>query len=74
MVTSIRRRLSLKRPSLGSWKGVLMRDSIRDMKWYYLLSIVVGIVALVAVVVYLIKTYDLLARLPFNNHPQEIEE
>ena len=74
MVTSIRRKLNLRKPSLNQWKGVLMRDSIRDMKWYYLLSIVVGVVALVAVVVYLVKTYDLLARLPFTNHSPEIEE
>ena len=74
MVTSIRRRLSLRRPSLSNWKGVFMRDSIVDLKWYYLLAIVVGIMALVAVVVYLVKTYDLLARLPFSNTPQEIEE
>ncbi|MDF1545188.1 MAG: hypothetical protein P1R58_08815 [bacterium] len=46
---------------------------MRNLRWYYILSIVVGLVALVAVITWIFRTTDLLGRLA-NSSSEQLEE
>ncbi len=44
-----------------------------NLKWYYILGVVVGLVALVAIVTWIFRTTDLLGRLA-NSQSEQLEE
>jgi hypothetical protein len=46
--------------------------TMRNLKWYYLLGIAIGLIALGAIIYWIVRTGDLLSRLNIKK-PKEIE-